>query len=70
MIPAQQNPPLGTAGTQGAKAGNPAGRCRAVSDMPAGGTGSAAVSAQSWLLLGGRLLLIALAVFAAAKYRR
>ena len=30
MIPAQQNPPLGTAETQGAKAGNPAGRCRAV----------------------------------------
>ena len=30
MIPAQQNPPLGTAGTQGAKAGNPAGRCRVV----------------------------------------
>lgn len=57
----------GNAGRQG---GKPGGQMPGGSDMPAGGTGSAAVSAQSWLLLGGCLLLIALAVFAAAKYRR
>lgn len=57
----------GNAGRQG---GKPGGQMPGSSDMPAGGTGSATVSAQSWLLLGGCLLLIALAVFAAAKYRR
>lgn len=57
----------GNAGRQG---GKPGGQMPGGSDMPAGGTGSAAVSAQNWLLLGGCLLLIALAVFAAAKYRR
>lgn len=69
MIPAQQNPPLGTAGTQGAKAGNPAGRCRVVRICRR--------EVQDRLLFqpkagfaGGCLLLIALAVFAAAKYRR